>query len=86
MESMTFPKTLEIRNTPTGMIWQIYHVQSEKEVAVLTYNSQKNGFLGQTVVPYTGEQETFPRWRNDVDWTTEPCPRCAVKPCNCDQE
>ena len=81
-----FPKTLEIRNTPGGMIWQIYHVQSQNEIFILTRNSQGNGFHSQTVVPFNGELETFPHWRNDVTWTDKTCPRCEQKPCICVKE
>lgn len=81
-----FPKTLEIRNTPGGMIWQIYHVQSQQEIDVLTKNSRNHGFFSQTVVDYNGEKETFAGWRNDVDWTRETCPRCNAKPCTCGDE
>lgn len=82
-DTNVFPKTLEIRNTVGGMIWQIYHVQSEHEIEVLKNNSRNNGFLSQTVVDYTGEKETFPRWRNEVEWTNESCPRCITQPCSC---
>jgi len=59
-----FPKTLEIRNTPGGMIWQLYHVNNKKEAEVLSKNASINGFLEQTLVDYREDkEETFPDWR-----------------------
>ena len=39
-----FPKTLEIRNTEGGMIWQTYHINNIKEAEILAKNSFNNGF------------------------------------------
>lgn len=79
-----FPVTLEIRNTPDGCIWQIYHLQSQEEVNRISNTAGFNGFESCEVVPFQPEEsETFPRWRNDVEWTTLTCPRCNQKPCIC---
>jgi hypothetical protein len=59
-----FPKTLVIRNTPGGMIWQIYHVKAQYEADRLTKNALRNGFYGITLEEYQpDEEETFPDWR-----------------------
>lgn len=61
-----FPKTLEIRNTSGGMIWQIYHVNNIKEAEILSKNALKNGFMESTLVEYNKDtEETFPNWRNE---------------------
>jgi hypothetical protein len=83
---MNFPKTLEIRNTAGGAIWQLYHVQTQKEIDFLTKVSRGNGFYSQTVVDFDGEEETFTGWRNDVKWTKAICPLCNTKPCVCVKE
>ena len=59
-----WPKTLIVRNTPGGMIWQIYHVKSAEEANVLANNASKNGFFGITLEQYQpSQEETFPDWR-----------------------
>lgn len=59
-----FPKTLEIRNTEDGMIWQIYHINNLKEAEILSINAAKNGFYSRRVVDFRKEEEeTFPDWR-----------------------
>lgn len=60
-----FPKTLLIRNTPGGMIWQIYHVQKKIEAERLSTNAFKNAFLSCTLVDYKPEyKENAPDWRD----------------------
>ena len=60
----TFPKTLVIRNTSGGMIWQIYHVQSEREAERLSRNATDNGFFDISLEDYIpNSKETFPDWR-----------------------
>jgi len=60
----TFPKTLLIRNTEGGMIWQIYHVNSEKVAQVLAANATLNKFEAITLEDYNPEyEETWPDWR-----------------------
>ena len=62
--STNFPKTLMIRNTPDGCIWQIYHVQKQSEADKLFANANRNGFWGITLEDYQPEyEETFPDWR-----------------------
>jgi hypothetical protein len=59
-----YPKTLVIRNTKEGMIWQIYNVEKEIEAIKLSANAFKNGFLGITLEDFDVEaKETFPNWR-----------------------
>ena len=61
-----FPKTLLIRNTPEGMIWQIYHVDNFIQANYLSINANNNGFKGITLVDYQGGTETFPNWRMEL--------------------
>ena len=59
-----YPKTLLIRNTVGGAIWQLYHVQKESEAQKLSINAEKNGFWGRTLVDYREtEEETYSNWR-----------------------
>jgi len=67
-----FPKTLEVRNTEDGMIWQIYHVKGQSEIDTLYKNAINNAFQSVTVVNHDPvQEETFPDWRKkcaDEDW------------------
>lgn len=64
-----FPKTLEIRNTSGGIVWQVYHVNNELEIEMLIATSSSNGFMAQDIVPYDPKrEETFPNWRGSKDW------------------
>lgn len=59
-----YPKTLVIRNEPTGMIWQLYNVNNETEASILASNAKRNGFYGITLEDYDPtHEETFPDWR-----------------------
>jgi len=58
------PKQLEIRNTPDGMIWQVYHVKDNVEATILIANSLKNGFTGHKLVNDCNLEETWPGWRD----------------------
>ena len=59
-----FPKTLVVRNTPEGMIWQIYHVKNQNEADKLAENATSNGFYGVTLEDHQPEHdETWPGWR-----------------------
>lgn len=58
-----FPKTLQIRNTSGGMIWQIYHINNLNEAKILSKNANKNGFYCRTLIDYEPQLETFPDWR-----------------------
>lgn len=60
---------LEIRNTPNGCIWQIYHCETQEEIDILTKVSRANAFMSQTVNPTITEPETWPGWRDDDCWT-----------------
>lgn len=59
-----YPKTLVIRNTVGGMIWQLYHVETEREAERLSIQATKNGFQGITLEDYQPkEKQTWPDWR-----------------------
>ena len=59
-----YPKTLIIRNHEGGMIWQVYHVQAEKEASKISINATWNGFYAITLEDYQPEKEqTWPDWR-----------------------
>ena len=61
-----FPKTLIIRNSKGGMIWQVYHVQKECEVKKLSNNATRNGYEEITLEDYQpNHEETFPNWREE---------------------
>lgn len=60
-----YPKTLIIRNTKEGMIWQVYNVEKEIEAIKLSANAFNNGFLGITLEDFDKEvKETYPDWRD----------------------
>lgn len=60
----SYPKTLIIRNTSDGMIWQVYHVEKEIEAKRLASNATDNGFLAITLEDYQPEmEETWADWR-----------------------
>lgn len=62
--SGNYPKTLIIRNHDGGMIWQVYHVQKERETTLLAGNATKNGFMAITLEDFQEDyEETFPDWR-----------------------
>lgn len=59
-----YPKTLMIRNHKGGLVWQVYHVQKQKEADMLERNAYQNGFFGSTLEDYQPEiEETWPDWR-----------------------
>jgi hypothetical protein len=62
----SFPKTLHIRNEVGGMIWQIYHVETLDEAQKLASNATRNGFMSCILVNYTGEEQTWPDWRDNA--------------------
>jgi len=62
----TFPKTLAIRNTVGGWIWQIYHVDNNLQALYLAETADSNGFEGRTLEDYHGGKETFPNWRMEM--------------------
>lgn len=62
-----FPKTLVVRNTPDGMIWQIYHVKTERGAKIIAEGADRGGFEGVTLENHQPElEETFPNWQNDI--------------------
>ena len=62
--TQNFPKTLVVRNTPEGLIWQIYHVKNQNEADKLAQNATNNAFYGITLEDYQPEhKETWPGWR-----------------------
>jgi hypothetical protein len=59
-----FPKTLVIRNHEGGVVWQIYHVISDKEAERLSFNATRNGFQAITLESHQPHlEETWPDWR-----------------------
>jgi hypothetical protein len=59
-----YPKTVEIRNTLGGMIWQIYHVENVGEAKIISKNARNNGFEAITLENHQPEEEeTFVGWR-----------------------
>lgn len=59
-----YPKTLIVRNHYGGMIWQVYHVQKEREAKILSTTAATNGFEAVTLIDYDVEmKETWPDWR-----------------------
>lgn len=64
-----YPKTLMIRNSPGGMIWQVYHVHNKAEADRLASNANRNGFYGSTLEDYQpNQEETWPDWRDTTEW------------------
>lgn len=69
MSSGDFPKTLKIRNTHDGMIWQVYHPDSQQDVDEITKRAHANGFYGITLENYQPEEkETWSDWRETKVW------------------
>ena len=62
----SYPKTLHIRNTFGGSIWQVYHVETIHEAKLLSRNATKNYFEDIQLVDYTGEEQTWPDWRDNA--------------------
>ena len=59
-----YPKTLVIRNSIDGMIWQVYHVDNDLQAHFLAKNAKNNGFYGRTLEDYRDDmEETFPNWK-----------------------
>lgn len=64
-QNETYPKTLIIRNTHGGMIWQIYQLDNQKQVEIISNNATQNGFLGISLEDHMPEsKESFPDWRD----------------------
>lgn len=62
--SEEYPKTLLIRNTFGGMIWQVYHVEKESEAAKLSHGAALNGFQDCELTDYKEDwEQTWPDWR-----------------------
>lgn len=65
--SPKFPKTLLIRNTKGGGIWQVYHVDNFAQAIFLSNNAKRNGFEEQTLIDLdTSFSETFPGWMSEM--------------------
>ena len=63
-----FPQTVVVRNTKDGMVWQIYHVNSNKAAELIAKGAERNGFEDVRLVDHLpNEEETFPNWRNEAD-------------------
>jgi hypothetical protein len=65
-------KQLLIRNTPDGVIWQVYNLKEDYERIILERNARANGFQSFEVfdiIRYDYErEETFPDWREHEGW------------------
>jgi hypothetical protein len=62
-----YPKTLVIRNTVGGAIWQIYHVDNVYQALYISKGAKANCFEGRTLEDYQpNEEETFPNWRMEI--------------------
>lgn len=62
-----YPKTLVIRNTVGGMVWQIYHVDNGMQAFHLSKNAKLNAFEGRTLEDHQPDmEETFPNWRMEM--------------------
>ncbi len=62
-----WPKTLVIRNSKGGLIWQVYHVNNDAQAIYITEGAHDNGFESVTLQDYDGEMvETFPNWRMEL--------------------
>ena len=62
-----YPKTVIIRNTEGGMVWQIYHVENVIEARLLSLGATKNGFHSVSLEEHQPNlEETFPNWREEV--------------------
>lgn len=65
-------KQLHIRNTAEGMIWQVYNIENQFELEVISENATRNGF--QSIETITNPniideyEETFPNWRKSKGW------------------
>lgn len=69
MEMDKFPKKqLEVRNQRGGMIWQVYHVETEQEIRILTRNATKNVFEDVSVHDEVDMEESYPGWRDSDSW------------------
>lgn len=65
----TFEKTLVIRNTPDGVIHQVYHVETKLEVEMLTHSALVNGFESIELRRRDPTlEETWPGWRDTNEW------------------
>jgi len=65
-------RPLIIRNTPNGMIWQIYHIKDNAEAVMLCKTARANGFSSCTDFYFDKiedyPEETFPGWRDSSCW------------------
>jgi|WetSurMetagenome_2_1015567.scaffolds.fasta_scaffold55296_4 hypothetical protein len=63
--SPDYPKSLMVRNSVGGMVWQHYRVRSKAEADALCANSWNNGFYGSTLEDNNPYEETYPNWREE---------------------
>lgn len=62
-----YPKTVVVRNSPDGMIWQIYHVDNEFQARHIIKGAQDSAYEGVTLEHHQPEhKETFPNWREET--------------------
>jgi hypothetical protein len=67
-----YPKTVVIRNSKGGMIWQIYHVHSYRAAEIIAKRAHDNAFDGVTLEDYQPNmEETSPNWQNDFSTDVE---------------
>lgn len=67
-----YPKTVVIRNSKGGMIWQIYHVKSERAAEIIAKRAADNCFEGVTLEDYQPNmEETSEGWQNDFSTDVE---------------
>lgn len=66
----SWPKTLLIQNTLDGLVWQVYHVNNELEVSILSENAWNNDFEVQKLIDFDDfhYKETWPGWRDTEGW------------------
>ena len=67
-----YPKTVVIRNSKGGMIWQVYHVKSERAAEIIAKRAADNCFEGVTLEDYQPNmEETSEGWQNDFSTDVE---------------
>jgi len=63
----SYPKTLVIRNTVGGGIWQVYHVDNAYQALYISKGAMTKGYEGRTLEDYQPDlDDTFPNWRMEL--------------------
>lgn len=60
-----YPKTLLIHNTKGGAVWQVYTIDNVHQISILVEGAKGNAFMYVTLEDWTGDEETFPNWRQE---------------------